>query len=147
MKGTFQSRQLVFATGRSGADWLKEMCTSLHISQEQTRVDLGIRVEMKEHQLRSILKDTFETKLSYEHEDFTATTYCMNPQGRIIRKYEEGLVMPDGQNFREKGTSTPNLNFTLFIRAIFQPSKKQICMQAQLLKALTKDEIGLLYSA
>ena len=39
---------------------------------------LGIRVEMKEHQLRSILKDTFETKLSYQGEHFTATTYCMN---------------------------------------------------------------------
>ena len=60
------------------------MCTSLHISQEQTRVDLGIRVEMKEHQLRSILKDTFETKLSYEHEDFTATTYCMNQKDALL---------------------------------------------------------------
>ncbi|HDR7472422.1 TPA: NAD(FAD)-utilizing dehydrogenase, partial [Bacillus toyonensis] len=122
-QGTVQSKQLVFATGRSGADWLKEMCTSLNISQEQTRVDLGIRVEMKEHQLRSILKDTFETKLSYQGENFTATTYCMNPKGRIIRKYEEGLVMPDGQNFREQGTGTPNLNFTLFIPRYFPTLK------------------------
>ncbi|PEO79433.1 NAD(FAD)-utilizing dehydrogenase [Bacillus toyonensis] len=122
-QGTVPSKQLVFATGRSGADWLKEMCTSLNISQEQTRVDLGIRVEMKEHQLRSILKDTFETKLSYQGENFTATTYCMNPKGRIIRKYEEGLVMPDGQNFREQGTGTPNLNFTLFIPRYFPTLK------------------------
>ena len=26
--GTVQTKQLVFATGRSGADWLKEMCSS-----------------------------------------------------------------------------------------------------------------------
>ena len=102
---------------------------------------------MKEHQLRSILKDTFETKLSYQGEHFTATTYCMNPQGRIIRKYEEGLVMPDGQNFREQGTGTSNLNFTLFIPRYFPTLKKQMHTQVQLLKALTKDEIGLLYSA
>ena len=100
------------------------MCSSLNISQEQTRVDLGIRVEMKEHQLRSILKDTFETKLSYQGEHFIATTYCMNPKGRIIRKYEEGLVMPDGQNFREQGTGTSNLNFTLFIPRYFPTLKE-----------------------
>ena len=27
-QGTVQTKQLVFATGRSGADWLKEMCSS-----------------------------------------------------------------------------------------------------------------------
>ena len=139
-EGTFQSRQLVFATGRSGADWLKEMCTSLHIFQEQTRVDLGIRVEMKEHQLRSILKDTFETKLSYEHKGFTATTYCMNPKGRIIRKYEEGLVMPDGQNFREKGTGTPNLNFTLFIPLYFPTLKEANLYASSIIKGINQGQ-------
>ncbi|MBK3497012.1 NAD(FAD)-utilizing dehydrogenase [Viridibacillus sp. YIM B01967] len=118
-QGIVHSKQLVFATGRSGTDWLKKMCSTLKITQEQSRVDLGIRVEMKENQLRSILKDTFETKLSYQHEHFTATTYCMNPKGRIIRKHEEGLVMPDGQNFREQKTGTSNLNFTLFIPSYF----------------------------
>ncbi|MCI0766107.1 NAD(FAD)-utilizing dehydrogenase [Bacillus sp. TL12] len=123
-QGVIHSRQVVFATGRSGADWLKEKCSSLGIVQEQARVDLGIRVEMKEYQLRSILKDTFETKLSYQHKNFTATTYCMNPKGRIIRKYEEGLVMPDGQNFREQGNDTSNLNFTLFIPRYFHTLKE-----------------------
>ncbi|MGN4424852.1 NAD(P)-binding protein [Bacillus cereus group sp. MYBK30-1] len=135
---TVHSKQLVFATGRSGADWLKEMCTSLNISQEQTRVDLGIRVEMKENQLRSILKDTFETKLSYEHEHYTATTYCMNPKGRIIRKYEEGLVMPDGQNFREQGTGTPNLNFTLFIPRYFPTLKEANVYANSIIKGINQ---------
>ncbi|WP_212935307.1 NAD(P)-binding protein [Bacillus hominis] len=135
---TVHSKKLVFATGRSGADWLKEMCTSLNISQEQTRVDLGIRVEMQENQLRSILKDTFETKLSYEHEHFTATTYCMNPKGRIIRKYEEGLVMPDGQNFREQGTGTPNLNFTLFIPRYFPTLKEANVYTSSIIKSINQ---------
>lgn len=137
-QGTVQTKQLVFATGRSGADWLKEMCSSLNISQEQTRVDLGIRVEMKEHQLRSILKDTFETKLSYQGEHFTATTYCMNPKGRIIRKYEEGLVMPDGQNFREQGTGTSNLNFTLFIPSYFPTLKEANVYASSIIKGINQ---------
>lgn len=114
------------------------MCSSLNISQEQTRVDLGIRVEMKEHQLRSILKDTFETKLSYQGEHFTATTYCMNPKGRIIRKYEEGLVMPDGQNFREQGTGTSNLNFTLFIPSYFPTLKEANVYASSIIKGINQ---------
>lgn len=110
----------------------------LNISQEQTRVDLGIRVEMKEHQLRSILKDTFETKLSYQGEHFTATTYCMNPQGRIIRKYEEGLVMPDGQNFREQGTGTSNLNFTLFIPRYFPTLKEANAYASSIIEGINQ---------
>ncbi|OJD63708.1 MULTISPECIES: NAD(FAD)-utilizing dehydrogenase [Bacillus] len=137
-QGTVHSKQLVFATGRSGADWLKEMCTSLNISQEQTRVDLGIRVEMKEHQLRSILKDTFETKLSYQGENFTATTYCMNPKGRIIRKYEDGLIMPDGQNFREQETGTSNLNFTLFIPRYFLTLKEANVYASSIIKSINQ---------
>ena len=137
-QGTVHSKQLVFATGRSGTDWLKEMCSSLEIAQEQTRIDLGIRVEMKEHQLRSILKDTFETKLSYQHEHFTATTYCMNPKGRIIRKYEEGLVMPDGQNFREQGTGTSNLNFTLFIPRYFPTLKEANVYASSIIKSINQ---------
>ncbi len=82
------------------------MCTSLHISQEQTLVDLGYQGRDERTPITFYIKDTFETKLSYEREDFTATTYCMNPKGRIIRKYEEGLVMPDGQNFRERNWYT-----------------------------------------
>lgn len=137
-QGIVQSKQIVFATGRSGADWLKEMCASLNIYQEQTRVDLGIRVEMKEHQLRSILKNTFETKLSYEHELFTATTYCMNPKGRIIRKYEDGLIMPDGQNFREQETGTSNLNFTLFIPRYFPTLKEANVYASSIIKNINQ---------
>jgi uncharacterized FAD-dependent dehydrogenase len=48
----------------------------------------------------------------------------MNPQGRIIRKYQEGLVMPDGQNFREQESGTTNLNFTFFTPAYFSTLKE-----------------------
>ncbi len=118
-QGIIHSKQVVFATGRAGADWLQDMCSSLGVKQGKTRVELGIRVEMNKQSLQSILQDTFETKLAYQEGKYTATTYCMNPKGRVIRKYQEGLVMPDGQNFREQETGTTNLNFTLFIPHYF----------------------------
>ncbi|WP_409253332.1 NAD(FAD)-utilizing dehydrogenase [Bacillus sp. SCS-153A] len=117
---TFRTKELVFATGMSGSEWLKRQTESLGLSPEETRLDLGLRVEMKGDQLQAILKDTFETKLTYMAESYTATTYCMNPRGRIIRKHQHGFVMPDGQNARERETPSANLNFTLFVPRYFR---------------------------
>lgn len=43
----------------------------------------------------------------------------MNPKGRIIRKFQDGLVMADGQNYREQDEGSSNLNFTLFVPRYF----------------------------
>lgn len=115
----FRTRKLVMATGISGSRWLKQQTESLGLLPGETRLDLGLRVEMKGSQLDAILKETFETKLTYSGDSYTATTYCMNPQGRIIRKHQHGLVMPDGQNVREKEMPSHNLNFTLFVPRYF----------------------------
>ncbi|MBX0356101.1 NAD(FAD)-utilizing dehydrogenase [Halobacillus sp. Nhm2S1] len=117
--GPFQSGKVVFATGMSGSDWLKSMTAELGLKPGRTRLDLGIRVEMRGNQLDAILQETFETKLHYINERFSATTYCMNPRGRVIRKYQHGLVMADGQNQNEDEPSQ-NLNFTLFVPRYFK---------------------------
>jgi uncharacterized protein len=118
--GDFHTEKLVIGTGMSGSTWLKEQAASLGLFPGKTRLDMGIRVEMKGDQLQMILQDTFETKLRIERDSFSATTYCMNPQGRIIRKHQHGLVMPDGQNARENDTPSENLNFSLFVPYYFQ---------------------------
>ncbi|KHE67000.1 hypothetical protein, partial [Halobacillus sp. BBL2006] len=123
-RGEFTSRRLVLATGKSGSEWLKKQTESLGVVPGETRLDLGIRVEMRGNQLNSILGETFETKLKYEADTFTSTTYCMNPQGRIIRKRQHGLVMPDGQNQKEEETPSGNLNFTLFVPRYFPTYEK-----------------------
>lgn len=118
-RGTFHSDKVVFGTGSSGSAWMLKMCEALGLKPGPSRVDLGIRVEMRGDQLQHILKETFETKLYVKGSTYEATTYCMNPNGRIIRKFQHGLVMADGQNQREKGLSN-NLNFTLFVPSFFK---------------------------
>ncbi|XXM71140.1 NAD(FAD)-utilizing dehydrogenase [Lysinibacillus sphaericus] len=114
-KERVHSDTIVVGTGMSGSIWLKKMMESFGVYPGETRLDMGCRVEMKEDQLKSILQDTIETKLKIQCRDYEATTYCMNPRGRIIRKHQHGLVMPDGQNVYEKETPSANLNFTLFV--------------------------------
>ncbi|TMU87577.1 NAD(FAD)-utilizing dehydrogenase [Bacillus sp. BHET2] len=125
-KGEFTANKVVIGTGMSGSRWLKKQTTSLGLYPGETRLDLGIRVEMKGDQLASILKETFETKLKIEKESYSATTYCMNPCGRILRKHQFGMVMPDGQNAREEDTPSANLNFSLFVPEYFQSHDEAI---------------------
>lgn len=113
------TKKLIIATGRSGMDWWSGQCKALGISQQIARLDIGLRFEMFGGQLDAILLDQFETKLRFSGEGFTATTYCMNPRGRVIRKFQDGLVMADGQNYREQAEGSPNLNFTLFVPSYF----------------------------
>lgn len=108
------AKKVVIAVGRSGIDWLEPIAQQLKLSYDNTRLDLGFRIEMHGTQLDKLLQTTRETKLHYQTSTYQATTYCMNPQGRVIPKYQAGLVMPDGQNSGEIGPSS-NLNFTLFI--------------------------------
>lgn len=116
---TFVSRRIVFATGRSGADFTLQQLATLGVIPQRTRLDLGVRVETDESLFRTLLQETFETKLGYDSPYGKAVTYCMNPRGRIIRKYQEGLVMPDGQNVHETADGSTNLNFTLFLPRYF----------------------------
>lgn len=116
---TFVSRRIVFATGRSGADFTLQQLATLGVISQRTRLDLGVRVETDEALFRTLLQETFETKLGYDSPYGKAVTYCMNPRGRIIRKYQEGLVMPDGQNVHETADGSTNLNFTLFLPRYF----------------------------
>ncbi|WP_173108104.1 NAD(FAD)-utilizing dehydrogenase [Bacillus sp. KH172YL63] len=118
-KGLFTTGKLVIGTGMSGSEWLKKQGDALGLTPGEARLDMGIRVEMKGDQLQSILRHTFETKLKIEGDGFSATTYCMNPNGRIIRKHQHGLVMPDGQNAREEEVPSANLNFSLFVPRYF----------------------------
>ncbi len=115
----FQSRVVVLATGMSGGERFLEYCKAFDINPNRTRIDLGIRVEMKCDELDPIIKDSFETKIHYKDEEFEATTYCMNPKGKVIKKHQEGLVMADGQNCFETNKPSENLNFTVFVPRYF----------------------------
>ncbi|MCY6354530.1 NAD(P)/FAD-dependent oxidoreductase [Clostridium sp. ZS2-4] len=122
-ENVFKSKVVVLATGISGGERFMEYCKSFDIEPYRSRVDLGIRVEMKGNQLDSIFKESFETKISYQGDEFEATTYCMNPKGKVIKKHQEGLVLADGQNYLETHKPSCNLNFSVFVPKYFSSSK------------------------
>ncbi len=115
----FKSKEVVIATGISGGDEFLRYCNGFDVKLDKVRVDLGIRVEMKLNQLEYILEKSKETKIRYKEDEYEATTYCMNPKGKVIKKYQEGLVMADGQNHLETDSPSDNINFSIFVPKYF----------------------------
>jgi uncharacterized FAD-dependent dehydrogenase len=132
------TKKLIISTGRSGTEWWSGQCKALGISQQLARLDIGLRFEMSGGQLDAILQDQFETKLRYEWEGLSATTYCMNPSGRVIRKFQDGLVMADGQNYREQAEGTANLNFTLFVPRYFSTLEEADNLARQIIGGINR---------
>jgi uncharacterized FAD-dependent dehydrogenase len=118
-ENVFQSKVVVLATGITGGERFLDYCKFFNIEPYRRRMDLGVRVEMKGDELDSIRKDSFEIKISYKGNEFEATTYCMNPKGKVIKKYQEGLVMADGQNYLETDRPSFNLNFSILVPKYF----------------------------
>ncbi|MGL5718706.1 MAG: NAD(P)/FAD-dependent oxidoreductase [Paraclostridium sp.] len=114
-----KSKDVVLAIGTNGKNKLEEYCKEIKIDCGKTRVDIGLRVEMKENQLDDILKHSKEIKIYYSCKEYDAFTYCMNPKGRVIKKYQNNMVMADGQNHNETNNPSSNLNFTVFVPRYF----------------------------
>lgn len=135
-----KATNVVIATGNVPSDWLRQLMRQFGIQQGETRADLGLRIEMPYCQWRPLLQQTFETKLQLRTADITATTYCMNPTGRIIRKYEKGMVMPDGQNCNESTGQSENLNFTLFVPQYFPTQAEANTYTEGVIKGINRGE-------
>ncbi|MGV2620373.1 UNVERIFIED_CONTAM: NAD(FAD)-utilizing dehydrogenase [Halobacillus marinus] len=140
-EGIIRTKKVIFATGKSGSDWMLNQAAELGLKSLKTRLDLGLRVEMKRGQLDSILDRTFETKWRIAADEWEATTYCMNPDGRIIRKFQHGWTMADGQNQYEGGGPSGNLNFTLFVPQYFHTYEAAMKAASKVLGGINrKDE-------
>ncbi|MCT4507531.1 MAG: hypothetical protein N4A48_02015 [Tepidibacter sp.] len=135
-----QSKVVVLATGISGGNQFLEYCKSFDIEEYRCRVDLGIRVEMKDNQLDTILKDSLETKVRYKDDKLEATTYCMNLKGKVIRKYQEGFVMADGQNYLETDNPSCNLNFSVFVPKYFSSTKDAKEYATSIIKSINQEK-------
>ena len=58
-----QVEKVIVATGRKGADWLKDMCVKHDINHRAGTVDIGVRVELRNEIMESVNKVLYESKL------------------------------------------------------------------------------------
>lgn len=106
------SSNVVVATGRKGADWLKDMCVKHNISHRAGTVDIGVRVEIRNEVMEKVNNVLYESKLIGYPAPFRdkVRTFCQNPGGFVSQEnYDNDLAIVNGHSYKEKKSDNTNL--------------------------------------
>ncbi|WP_099336524.1 NAD(P)/FAD-dependent oxidoreductase [Clostridium cadaveris] len=109
---TVYGENVIVATGRKGADWLKDMCTKLDVKHHAGTVDLGVRVEIRNEVMEMVNNVLYESKLIGHPAPFKdkVRTFCQNPGGFVSQEnYDNNLAVVNGHSYKDKKSNNTNL--------------------------------------
>lgn len=120
-KGSYNCKDLVLATGRSGSKWISKICDKLGIKTERNRVDIGVRVELPAEVFEHITSEVYESKIVYRTRKYNdlVRTFCMNPHGVVVSENTNGIVTVNGHSYSDERLHTENTNFALLVSNSF----------------------------
>jgi len=122
-----ESRVVLAAPGRIGAEWLSAESRRLGLGLTQNPVDIGVRVEVPAEVLAPMTDALYEPKLKYVSKRFddAVRTFCVNPYGEVITEYYGDVITVNGHSFEDRRTS--NTNFAVLVSTTFtDPFKEPI---------------------
>ena len=113
------SKYVVAAPGRVGANWMKGEAESLELKTTSSPVDIGVRVELPATILKKITDITYEPKLIYYSKTFDdkVRTFCMNPYGEVVIEESEGITTVNGHSYAKR--KSDNTNFAILVSNTF----------------------------
>lgn len=104
--------KVIVATGRKGADWLKEMCVKHDVKHCAGTVDIGVRVEVRNEVMERVNNVLYESKLIGYPAPFKnkVRTFCQNPGGFVSQEnYDNDLAIVNGHSYKELKSDNTNL--------------------------------------
>lgn len=123
----FQSKYVIVAPGRGGAEWLQSEAQALGLKTLNNPVDIGIRVEVLSSVLEQLTQVLYEPKFIYYSKSFDdqVRTFCVAPYGQVITESYDGVLTVNGQSYAER--KTENTNFAILVSTSFtEPFKEPI---------------------
>ena len=120
-KESYFCKDCIVSVGRSGSNWIEGVCNKLNIETRSNRVDVGVRVELRQEIFSDLTDELYESKIVYRTEKFEddVRTFCMNPRGIVVTENTNGIVTVNGHSFSEEGKRTDNTNFALLVSKRF----------------------------
>lgn len=115
------SKFLVVAPGRSGAEWFANECRRLKIKLLNNQIDIGVRVELPEEVFHEITSTVYEAKLKFRTKKYgdIVRTFCMNPYGYVVEENVDGLITVNGHSYSNQELRSQNTNFALLVSNSF----------------------------
>lgn len=119
----FTAEHVVAATGREGDSWLWKEALRLGIPVERNRVDIGVRVEVRNDIFQHFTSVLHEPKIIYRtpcHGD-RVRTFCVCPNGFVVKEQYRGLNVytVNGESDSKRGRQSPNTNFAILVSQAF----------------------------
>lgn len=115
--GEVNTKRLIAAPGRSGAEWFSSQCKDLGIELVNNQVDIGVRVEVPATVFEHITDVVYESKLVYRTKQYgdQVRTFCMNPYGHVVAENVEGINTVNGHSYADPALQSENTNFALLV--------------------------------
>jgi len=104
--------KVIIASGRKGADWLKQMCLDHSIDHKAGTVDIGVRVEVRNEVMEEVNNVLYEGKLIGYVAPYRdkVRTFCQNPGGFVSQEnYDNNLAIVNGHSYKDKKSENTNL--------------------------------------
>lgn len=109
------TEKIVLATGRSGANFIKNICNEFKIPVTSNAVDIGVRVEMKDLVWKEFSSKIYEPKILCRTKTFEDNTrmFCFNKGGIVSAENNDGVITANGHSFADDDKRTENCNFAI----------------------------------
>lgn len=111
-----ESRFIIAATGRSGAEWISSEAKRLGVNTRFAAIDIGVRVEVPSVVMENIIEFAWDPKFhiyTKKYDDFVRT-FCTCPNGFVVMEdYGEYIGVNGHSSNSEKSDNT---NFAFLTR-------------------------------
>lgn len=111
----YVANKVIIATGRNGANFVKDVCTNFNIQVISNAVDIGVRVEMDDCIWKDFSSKIYEPKILYKTKTFEDRTrmFCFNQGGIVSSENNDGIISVNGHAFADPSKKTKNCNFAI----------------------------------
>ena len=144
---TFEYDRLMFAVGKSGIDFGKQLATDYKLPTEPKPVQIGVRFEAPQKHFQKLIDISYDFKLYRKFEDkgVSLRSFCTNNNAAYVAVEETyGNHSYNGHAKKDEQYRNDMTNFGILmeIRGIDEPFK----WSRELVEKIQKDATGLYYS-
>ena len=106
---------IIIATGRTSGQLIVDTCIRLNIPLSYNKVDIGVRVEMKDEIWKHFSDKIYEPKILNKSKTYNddCRMFCFNKGGLVSAENNNGIITANGHAYVEQDKKTNNCNFAI----------------------------------
>ena len=109
------TKKIIIATGRAGGKFLTHFCNMNNIPITSNKVDIGVRVELKDEIWAEFSNKIYEPKILCKTPTFWDNTrmFCFNKQGFVASESNNDIITANGHSYGDVNKKSENCNFAI----------------------------------